>query len=376
MNASNTTPESVRALCISSHTGSITNVRPEAEWFIGLQRAGIEMTVMTEQDSVYADRMRAAGVRIVHLDIRRKYDLSAIRAIRTELREQRHHILHLFYNKAISNGIVASLGQPVKVVTYRGQTGNIKRHDPTAYLGHLNPRVTKITCVADAVRRDLIANGVSPEKVTTIYKGHDLSWYEGIEAENLAPLGIPEDAFTVACVANNRPRKGVPVLIEAARYLPSDTRLHFLLIGNGMTSDEIRDLIDASPLADRFHPLGYREDVLRLVAACQGGVLPATKREGLPKTVIESMALGLPTVVTRTGGSPELIVDGDCGYVVEPGDAQGLAAALQRLVYDPEGARRMGENARRRLAEAFNVEQGVAAHVRLYNELYRELATT
>jgi len=351
-------------------------VRPEAEWFIGLQRAGIEMTVMTEQDSVYADRMRAAGVRIVHLDIRRKYDLSAIRAIRTELREQRHHILHLFYNKAISNGIVASLGQPVKVVTYRGQTGNIKRHDPTAYLGHLNPRVTKITCVADAVRRDLIANGVSPEKVTTIYKGHDLSWYEGIEAENLAPLGIPEDAFTVACVANNRPRKGVPVLIEAARYLPSDTRLHFLLIGNGMTSDEIRDLIDASPLADRFHPLGYREDVLRLVAACQGGVLPATKREGLPKTVIESMALGLPTVVTRTGGSPELIVDGDCGYVVEPGDAQGLAAALQRLVYDPEGARRMGENARRRLAEAFNVEQGVAAHVRLYNELYRELATT
>ena len=102
-------PEPVRVLCISSHTGSITNVRPEAEWFIGLQRAGIEMTVMTEQDSVYADRMRAAGVRIVPLDIRRKYDLHAIRAIRAELRERRHHVVHLFYNKAISNGIVASL---------------------------------------------------------------------------------------------------------------------------------------------------------------------------------------------------------------------------------------------------------------------------
>jgi len=375
VNAANTMPDPVRVLCISSHTGSITNVRPEAEWFIGLQRAGIEMTVMTEQDSVYAERMRAAGVRVVHLDIRRKYDLRAIRAMRAELRERRHHVMHLFYNKAVSNGIVASLGLPVKVVTYRGQTGNIKRHDPTAYLGHLNPRVRKITCVADAVRLDLIANGVDPDKVTTIYKGHDLSWYEGIEAESLASLGVPDGAFAIACVANNRPRKGVPVLIEAARYLSSDTALHFLLIGNGMTSDEIRERIAASPLPDRFHPVGYRDDVLRLVAACQGGVLPATKREGLPKTVIESMALGLPTVVTRTGGSPELIVDGDCGYVVEPNDAQGLAVALQRLADDPDRARRMGENARRRLADRFNVEQGVAAHVRLYNELYRELAS-
>jgi glycosyltransferase involved in cell wall biosynthesis len=344
-------------------------VRPEAEWFIGLQRAGLEMTVMTEQDSVYAERMRAAGIRIVHIDIRSRYDWQAIRAMRAELRERRHHIMHLFYNKAISNGIVAALGLPTKIVTYRGQTGNIKRYDPIAYLRHLNPRVAKITCVAESVRLDLIDNGVSPDKVVTIYKGHDLAWYDGVEAEDLTPLGMPADAFAIACVANNRPRKGVPVLIEAARHLPPDTRLHFLLIGGGMTSDEIRNQIAAGPLADHFHLLGYRDHVLPLVAACQGGVLPSTKREGLPKTVIEAMALGLPTVVTRTGGSPELVVDGECGYVVEPNDARGLAAALQRLADDPDGARRMGEQARARLAEHFNVEQGVAAHVRLYREL-------
>jgi glycosyltransferase involved in cell wall biosynthesis len=260
----------------------------------------------------------------------------------------------------------------VKVVTYRGQTGNIKRHDPTCYLTHLNPRVSKITCVADAVRKDLIANGVSPDKVVTIYKGHDLAWYDGVEPEDLRPLGVPDDAFTVACVANNRPRKGVPVLIESARFLPSDTKLHFLLVGGGMTSDEIRRLIDASPLPDHFHPIGYRDEVLPLVAACAGGVLPATKREGLPKTVIEAMALGLPVVVTRTGGSPELIADGACGYVVEPNDSRGLAEALQKLGDDPAKARVMGAAARARLAEHFDVDQGVKAHVRLYAELADE----
>lgn len=363
------TPAAVRVVCVTSQAASLTNVRPEAEWFIGLSRAGIDMTVMTEAGSVYADKMREAGIRVVDLAIVRKYEPGVVRRIRAELRERRAHVLHLFNNKAITNGIAAAIGLPVAVVTYRGQTGNIKRYDPTCYLTHLNPRVSRITCVADAVRKDLIANGVRPEKVVTIYKGHDLTWYEGVEPEDLAPLGVPGDAFTVALVANNRPRKGVPVLIDAARHLPPDTRLHFLLVGGGMDSDTIREHVAAGPLADHFHLLGYRDDVLRLVAACDAGVLPATKREGLPKTVIEAMALGLPVVVTRTGGSPELIIDGECGYVVEPGDARGLATALQRLADDPGRARQMGANARRRLAEHFGVAQGVEAHLRLYTEL-------
>lgn len=364
--------QKIRVLCISSHTGSITNVRPEAEWFIGLQRAGVDMTVMTEEDSVYADNMRAAGVRVVHLEIHRKYEWGVIRQIRQELKSLRPQVMHLFYNRAISNGIVAAQGLPVKLVTYRGQTGNIKSYDPTNYLTHLNPRVARITCVADAVRDDLIANGVSADKLVTIYKGHDLAWYDGIHAADRGELGIPADAFAIVCVANNRPRKGVHVLIDAARYLPADTNIHVLLVGGGMTSDEIRQQISTGPLADHFHTIGYRDDVLRIVAACDGSVLPATKREGLPKTVIESMALGKPAVVTRTGGGPELIVDGECGYVVEPGDAKELAAALQRLADDPERARAMGVNARDRLATRFNVEQGVDAHVRLYTELAAE----
>jgi glycosyltransferase involved in cell wall biosynthesis len=364
------TPQApVRVVCITSQAASLTNVRPEAEWFIGVARAGLDVTVMTEAGSIYADRMRAAGIRVVELTIRRKYEWRVIRRIRAELRERPADVLHLFNNKAIANGIVAAMGLPVAVVTYRGQTGNVRRYDPTCYLTHLNPRVSKITCVAEAVRRDLIANGVPRDKVVTIYKGHDPAWYRDVTPAARGALGIPDGAFVIALVANNRPRKGVPVLLESARYLPADTPLHFLLVGAGMDDDAIRDQVAAGPLADRYHLLGYRDDVLGLVAACDGAVLPAIRREGLPKTVIEAMALGLPVVVTRTGGSPELIVDGECGYVVEPGDPRGLAAALQRLADDPEHARAMGANARARLAGRFGVAQGVASLVSLYTEL-------
>ncbi|MGI9343388.1 MAG: glycosyltransferase, partial [Gammaproteobacteria bacterium] len=234
---------------------------------------------------------------------------------------------------------------------------------------HLNPRVDKITCVADAVRLDLIDNGVNPDKLVTIYKGHDLAWYDGIVADDLAAFGIPEHAFTVTLVANNRPRKGVSVLIASARHPPADSGVHFPLLVSGMTGDDVKRRIAAGPLASHFHPVDFRDDVLPLVAACDAGVLPSTKREGLPKTVIEAMALGLPAVVTRTGGSPELVVDGECGYVVEPNDPRALANALQALATDRDRARRMGAAARERIGSHFNVEQGVAAHARLYAEL-------
>lgn len=363
----------IRVLCISSHLGSVNNVRPEAEWFCGLARLGLHITVMTEPDSCYVEPMRAAGVEVIAFHPRRKIDPGAIRRIRRILKEGRYQVLHLFNNKAITNGALASIGLPVKVVAYRGQTGNIRRHDPACYLTHLNPRIDRITCVAEAVRLDLIANGVAPDKLVTIYKGHDLRWYDDTPTDDLGTLGVPDGAFAIACVANNRPRKGVPVLIEAMRFVPHDSRIHIILVGNGMTSPEIRALVSASPLAHNIHLVGYRNNVLELVNACDATVLPATKREGLPKTVIESMALGIAPIVTRTGGSPELVANGECGIVVEPNDPQGLATAMQALAADPEQARRMGQRARERLASHFGLEQGVEAHRALYAELVAEL---
>ena len=359
----------IKVLFVGNYDITLHNIRPEAEAIIGLKQQGLDVEVLTQGKCWYAKRMESFGIRIHDYTPPRKFSLEAIRTIRQVLKEGRHDVLHLFNNKAIVAGVFASIGLPNKVVTYRGQTGNIYWYDPTCYLTHLNPRVDKIVCVANAVRDDLRRQMFDKNKPVTIYKGHDLAWYEQTDPTELGEFGVPEDAFVLGCVANNRPRKGVPVLIESTRFLPPDLPVHILLVGGGMDSPEIAKLIEASPMADRIHVLGHREDIPALISACSASVLPATKREGLPKTVIESMVYGIAPIVTATGGSPELVEDRVCGLVVPPSDPHALADAIIEMASDVERRADYGRRARERIRTHFNVQDSIAQHKALYEEL-------
>ncbi len=352
----------------------IHNIRPEAEMILGVKRAGLDVEVMTRRRCYWGDRLAEAGIPVHDFVPERKFSPAAVRRIRRVLRDGRFDVVHLFNNPAIVNGVVASIGLPVKVVTYRGQTGNVSRWNPIQYLMHLSPRVDRIVCVAEAVRANLARVVFDPRKLVTIYKGHDLAWYEQPERADLRALGVPPAAFAVCCVANYRPRKGVDVLIAATRYLPADAPIHVLLIGKGIDGPEVARLIAASPMAGRIHAFGHRTDVMSIVAASQVTVLAATRREGLPKTVIESMVVGVTPIVTRTGGSPELVEDGVTGLVVPPGDARALADAILTLYRDPERNRQMGSAARRRIGERFRIEDSISAHVALYQEIVGRLS--
>jgi glycosyltransferase involved in cell wall biosynthesis len=360
----------IKVLFIGNYDIPVHNIRPEAEMIIGLKHQGLDVEVMTTAECWYARRMAQQGIPIHNYVPPSKLSLEAILTVRAVLHKGRHDILHLFNNKAIASGNIAALGLPVRVVTYRGQTGNISRLDPSAYLTHLNPRVSRIVCVSNAVRDDLLERAIrDPRKPVTIYKGHDPAWYADVKPLQRAQLRVPDDAFLVGCVANNRPRKGVPVFVEALRQLQTTRDVHVVLAGYGMDPASLAPLLRGHPLAARCHALGHRDDALQLVAACDVTVLPAIKREGLPKTVIESMALGVAPIVTRTGGSPELVVHGQSGLVVEPNDAAGIAAAIDELAGDPERTRAMGAMARKRIATKFRLEDSVRQHLELYQEL-------
>jgi glycosyltransferase involved in cell wall biosynthesis len=347
----------LKLLVISSYASTWNSVRPEAEIFIGLAKAGVDVTLMTQGNAEYVPRFKENGVKIINFHPRKKLQWSAIKRIRYELKTGKYDVLYMFNNRAITNGLFASVGLPVKTVAYRGQTGNIYRYDPTSYLTHLHPRLDAIICVANAVRDDLHKHIFIPkDKVVTIYKGHSLDWYQEKPAD-LSEFNIPVNAFVVGCVANDRPRKGLPVLLRATHYLPKESNIHLLLIGSGMDSERIKILISKSPMRERIHTAGFRKDAPALIAACQVSVLPSLKREGLPKTVIEAMAYGVAPIVTDTGGNAELVESGVSGIVVEPGDDIGIAKHIQLFWEDPEACINMGKAARQRVLLHFNNEQ-------------------
>jgi glycosyltransferase involved in cell wall biosynthesis len=359
-------------LCVTAHSD-----RPEAETFIGLRARGFDLRVLCASGAPYYRRLEAAGVPVAPLDIVRRFDGAAVLRIRAELTgSTRYRILHLFNNKAVLNGLRAVRGlDDIKVVAYRGIVGNDSFLSPASWLRYLNPRVDRIVCVADAVRAHYLRLGfgrlrVPPRKLVRIYKGHDLEWYRDPPAD-LTLAGVPAGAFVAGCVANWRPRKGLETLVRAHALLPAELSIHLALIGR-MDGRSLAREIAASPARDRVHLLGYRRDAPAVIAACDAAVLPSRKREGLPKTVIEAMAYGVPPIVTSVGGSPELVEPGDSGLVVPPGDANALADALLELYRQPERRREMGKRARRRIATHFSIRATIEQTARLYEELSAE----
>jgi glycosyltransferase involved in cell wall biosynthesis len=358
----------IKALCITEDAD-----RPTTATFIGLKQAGIDVTVMCPAASDRRGALQDAGVRVLDLPLRKRVDREGIAELRAEIVRGGYQILHLFSNKAVQNGLIASRGLPVRVIAYRGIVGNVSFFNPVSWRRFLSPRIDRIVGVADAVRDHFLNMRpaflrMPPERLVTIHKGHSLDWYRAAPAD-LTSVGVPAGAFAVACVANYRPRKGIELLVDALALLPAQWRAHLLLIGGGMDAPRLAKRVAASPVAANIHVLGYRRDAPSLTAACDVFVLPSTKREGLARSLIEAMAYGVPPIVTDCGGSPEIVVDGVSGIVVPVQDVQAIASALGRLHDDADLRRRMGAAARERIRTNFRIEDTIAKTLALYRSL-------
>ncbi|MCB0634380.1 MAG: glycosyltransferase family 4 protein [Lewinella sp.] len=360
----------MKVLVISSYDDNWNAVRPEGELFIGLHRRGVQVTIMTQGDTPYAQRFRQEGVRVIDFHPKHKFRRSETAFIRDELVQGEYDVLHLFNNRSIINGIRAARRLPVKVVTYRGYAGNIHWYDPAAYLTHLNPRVDAITCVSMAVKEALDQQlFFDTSKTVVVHKGHDPGWYTDVEKADLAEFDFPPEAIVVSMVANARRMKGLPYLLAATRQLPTELPLYFLLIGRGLDSPEVISALKDTPYRDRFRFAGFRKDVLQLVRSSDFSVLPSIHGEGLSKVILESMFLGKPMIMTDIGGNRGLAGHGKSGLIVPPKDPAALAEALRLLASDPELRASMGEAAKVYIAEHFGLQKSVNRQLEVYQQL-------
>lgn len=343
--------------------------------FIGMHDAGIKVTVVVATGNPNKDILAEAGVPTMEIDLPGNFDKAGTAALREELIRGEYDIMHTFNNKAVSNGLQAVKGLPVKIICYRGIVGAVSFLDPMSWLRYLNPRIDRIVCVCEAIRQYYLKMRpkflrMPQERPVTIHKGHKLEWYDN-EPADLTAFGIPAGAFVVGCTANYRPRKGVDYLIDAMEMLPNDIEAHLVLIGR-MDDEKLTRRIEESEIGDRIHRVGFVDNAPEMSAACDVFCMPSTKREGLARSVIEAMAYRVPPVVSEAGGSPELVVDGECGYVVPVKDAAAIANKIELLYRDPALRRRMGEAARVRIGTDFQNEDTVRKTIALYEELVSE----
>lgn len=214
-----------------------------------------------------------------------------------------------------------------------------------------------IVAVSDATRNDIVRQGYPADRVIVVPNGVD------VEAAPALRLG---DGPTILEVARLAEVKGQRTLIAALARLDATA----VLVGRdlergGAYEDELRDEAMRFGVADRTIFAGYRADVPSLLSGCDVFCLPSSA-EGMPLVILEAMAQGKPVVATAVGGTPELVVDGETGLLVPPGDVDALADALAQLLGDPGQRRRMGDAGRVRAEREFSLAASTRRVLSLY----------
>lgn len=165
-----------------------------------------------------------------------------------------------------------------------------------------------------------------------------------------AELGIPAEDVVVVCVGELNSNKNQSFLLQAWNELSSKINYcHLLLVGRGEMMVRLKSMVQKKNIP-RVHFLGYRADVPSILFESDIAVL-TSKREGLPRCVMEAMAAGKPVVATNVRGSRDLVEHGRTGFLVEPGDVKGLAAALEKLVRNQALREKMGAAAREKVRD-------------------------
>ena len=364
--------EPLRVLWITSHTGTPDSVRPDVELARGLAAAGVDIKVIAPEGSHCAKAVERAGLPLVATLPRRSLRSGVGPWLSDGCQRERIELVHMFDRLAVAAALPQLRELPLAMVMRHDRTGGVQRWNPFARLTQLNPRIDCVVCTSDAAREEL-ARRRDPASVVTIHPGHELAWCQAPPA-TLEEFGVPRDAFPVAVVANYRPRKGIEYVVEAAQWLPAGAPIHFLLVGAGLENRAVLERIARSPFRPNFHVLGHRDDAARITAACAVAVRGALGREGIPQTIVESMACGVPPVITDVGGARELIAQGESGIIVRRRSARAIGEALAWLYEHPAERRAMGQAARARIGAEFTLQRAVAQHLALYRALCADRA--
>ncbi|MDX6388072.1 MAG: hypothetical protein QOD85_1874, partial [Gaiellaceae bacterium] len=337
----------------------------------------------------------ARDVEIVQIDqlgreISPLRDLVATVRLARLIRKERPQILHTHTAKAGTVGRVAAIlagsrRPPIIVHTFhghvlRGYFGPLRSRFFRQLERWLATRTTALIAVSPQVRDDLVALGVAPkERFVVIRLGIELDERVAAEstngrADNRRYLGIPGDRFAVGWIGRMTAVKRTDdILVAFKRLRDSGVDAVLCLVGDGPDRPELeRRAHELGVIRDTVF-LGYQEDVAPFYSAFDALILPSSN-EGTPVSAIEALAAGRPVVATRVGGVPDVVRDGEDGFLVEAGDTDELADRLEQLARDPALRERMGKQGRERVLPRYAVDRLVEDVDELYRSLLSEAA--
>jgi glycosyltransferase involved in cell wall biosynthesis len=300
--------------------------------------------------------------------------LRRLAQIARRLTQLRPVIIHTYFFWSILYGrLLKLMGKIDHVVENRDDQGFNWGRLEYALLRLTASLPDRVVCVSEAVRQTVLERErLDPERVVVIHNGIDLGMASGEDrGDQLAELrerhGLDGEDLIVGMVANfNRPIKGARYFVEAMpQILAAVPRARFLFLGGGNEEGPLRARVAELGVSAAVVFAGFQTQVELYYELMDISVLTSLS-EGLSMTLLESMSHGLPVVATRVGGNPELVTDGETGWLVPAKDVGAFASRVIALLQDPALRRKMGAAGRRVVQERFDITDTSRAYEELY----------
>jgi glycosyltransferase involved in cell wall biosynthesis len=320
-------------------------------------------------------KAEAWGAPLLSVPDRGPWDLGVARRLLEVCRRERVAVWHGHDYKSNLLGLLLRPFWPMRLVTTVHGWVRHTRRTPLYYgIDRLClPRFERVICVSEDLQRRSLACGVPSSRCLLIENGIDVAQFtrRRAPAEARARLGLEPGRPLIGAVGRLSPEKGFDLLIRALGRLRESGRDAGLVIaGEGDDRPRLETLIAELGLGDRVRLAGFVAETTALYEAMDVYAL-SSLREGLPNVLLEAMAMEVPVVATRIAGVPKLIHGRENGLLIEPGDVEGLAESLGRLLDDAHLRTSLAAAGRRTIEGRYSFGSRMDAIGQLYDTLLR-----
>ena len=337
----------------------------------GLKKRDIASHLICQPGCPMEQRAKKAEITVLPVAMRGEVDLLASYRLRAHIKRFKYDIIHSHTSHAHTLAFFASLGTRTRLLVSRRVDFSIFRHSFLHLSGIKYRFMTDYyIAISHRIKDVLVRDGIPGQRIFVVHSGIDPERFTAVSMEHLIPeFNLKSNEPVVVNVAHLAGHKGQQYLVRAIPLvLTKIPAARFFVVGEGELMNELQALAASLGLNKRLIFTGFREDVGAFYHVADLFVM-SSAQEGLGTAVIDALALGKPVVATNSGGIPEVILDGETGRLVAPGDPAALAEGIVELLTNPERAKRMARRGQEMVRQKFSVEAMVDKNVEVYHQI-------
>lgn len=342
------------------------------------KKIDVKIICFMKEDFYYEAKER--GINIEVYEQKKRYDLSVIKRLLSEIKQEKYDIIHCHGARANFMASLLKFFNKVPTITTIHSDYKLDFKD-NPYKNLVYTKINTLALkfmdyyigVSESFKKMLIDRGFNSDRIFTVYNGVEMDQMKELTepSEFLKRYNITVDKETVliGILARLHPVKGVDVLIKGAKKVVDNRpNVKFLIGGDGTESPVLKELTKELGLEDNVHFLGFVNDTSSFFNCIDINTITSYS-ESFPYVIMEGGVFKRPIVASNVGGIGDLVIEGETGLLFEAGDYEKLAAQLIKLIDNVELRKRLGENLYDAVSKNYSAESMANKHITIYKQI-------